>query len=66
MNCLQHIGRTESAHREAFGVDPHPHRVIALAEDGHIADARNALNLFLQVQHRVVAEGEAGRSGYRR
>ena len=51
-----HVAGSEAEFREFVGVHPDPHRVVALAENRHVADAGNASNLFLQMERGVVAQ----------
>ncbi len=51
------VGR-QAARREAVGIDPEPHRVLALAEHHDVADARHALDRVLDVDVEVVAQEE--------
>ena len=57
-----HVGRRQAADGQLLRVQPHPQGVVPLAEDGHVADARQPLELLLQLQHRVVAQVAAGRT----
>ena len=48
----------EIARGELLRIEPDPHRVVAAAEDLHVAHARQACQHVLDVQHRVVAQVE--------
>ena len=42
--------------RHALGVEPDAHAVVALAEDAHLSDARDAPERVVQIEQRVVAQ----------
>ena len=52
------IGRGQVELRELVRVHPDPDRVVALAEDGHIADAGKTLEFLAKAQDRVIAQVE--------
>src|SRR5204862_2555348 len=52
------VTRRDLPRRQALRIEPQPHRVLALAEDGDVADARHALQRVLDVDVDVVAEEE--------
>ncbi len=53
-----HLGGGDPEARHLLGVDPHPHGVVARAEDGDVGDAGQALQLVDDVDRRVVGEEE--------
>ena len=55
---LRDIGRGHAELRHFRRIEPHAHRVVARAEDRHIGDTRDALELVEDVDRRVVAEIE--------
>ena len=53
-----HVRGGQPPRCEACGIEPHPHRVLALAEDRHVGDAGNALERVAHEDVEVVAEEE--------
>jgi hypothetical protein len=51
-----HVAGREAALRDLLRVEPDAHRVVAAAEDLHLAHAFDARERVLHVQHRVVAQ----------
>ncbi len=51
-----HVAGREAALRDLLRVEPDAHRVVAAAEDLHLAHAFDARQRVLHVQHRVVAQ----------
>ena len=43
---------------ELLGIEPDPHAVVALAEHGDVADARQPCQLVLDLEQRVIAQIE--------
>ena len=54
-----HVGGVEAARLQLVRIEPDAHRILAGAEDGDIADARQARKLVLEIDGRVVGEVEA-------
>ena len=55
-----HVGRSQPATRHALRIEPQPHGVLALAEDEHVRDARNALQRVPHVHVEIVAHEQRG------
>ena len=52
----QHVGRGELLHRHLVRVEPHPHRVVALAQVRNVAHALQPGEFVAQLDGRVVAQ----------
>jgi hypothetical protein len=61
-----HVARGQAAGGEGVGVQPHPHGVVAGAEDAHAADPGQAAQLVLHRQGGVVGQGERIHAAVRR
>ena len=53
-----HVAGRDLARGEAIGIEPQAHRILALAEDGDVADAGHALQGVAHVDVEVVAQEE--------
>ena len=58
LNSSNNILRGDTQRRHALGVQPDPHRVLALPEDLGVAYTGRARDLLLQMHVRVVGDEE--------
>ena len=55
---VDHVVGGHVAGGQFFGIEPGPHAVVALAEEGHVADARQPQQLVLDLDRGVVRQVE--------
>ena len=56
-----HVGRGHAERLQALGIEPDPHRVVAAAEHGDRADAVDARERILDLEHGIVGDEQVSR-----
>ena len=53
---IDHVARGQVTYRKLLGIEPDAHRIVARAEDGHVANTIDTSEHVLHVQRRVVGD----------